>query len=748
MAAAVKVKVMTDGATFAKALARGGAGRKNNPLDNKFMGTYWDKYFKVTERGSNLTTEIRAGITTYLTSCYIMAVNPNILSVTGLNFDGLVFATAMSSCIATLIMAFWANLPFGVFPGMGTNAYFAYTVVGFKGTSVPVKPVMFAVFIEGLIFLVISLTDMRRQIFKIFPKWLMKASMAGIGLFLAHIGLQAGNGIIFTRDNPAVLVDLAPLNGEHAGVTWIGLFFFLVMSTLVMLKVKGAIMIGILLSTFTCWILAAVGTPSFTYQQVCCLGEVQYPKTFNADFYPTPGGGTGRTEVGMPKPTCMNAFDVVGKSGTKLIKGVAGVGTGDDYYTSTWVGSSVVMNSFGNWTITAPDGTVHTHMGSLSFKGNGDGRNGLGNVAGGCTETCHLMHGGFNPACFGVIMTSTTCWSGMSYVEPDRTITNAMGATFSSPEFGGSPPLTPYTKIDGFGEGCLGGAGRIPKTFTSPIEFFSPPKGAMAKEGPVAPWFGAFGCGDAGSKCWAGDIPGGTFVAWAYNDLTFNNFGAPLLVLLYIDFIGTMAFLYSAADLCGLMNEKGDNFPGCYGAFMADGIGTMVGGLLGTSSLTTYGESMTGVYEGGRTGLTALTIAFFNFLSIFLAPFFASIPTVATGPALILVGVFMIEGVKDVDWMDYMQSIPAMLTILVQPVTYRIEIGIIAGLFTWIFMMVFSLRITLWMPRVWKCMPKVMQKFVADQYLQPYEKEQLADLGYTSDGGSSTKEGAETTSSA
>jgi len=206
----------------------------------------------------------------------------------------------------------------------------------------------------------------------------------------------------------------------------------------------------------------------------------------------------------------------------------------------------------------------------------------------------------------------------MSYVDPDRTITNAMGATFSSPEFGGSPPLTPYTKIDGFGEGCLGGAGRIPKTFTSPIEFFSPPKGAMAKEGPVAPWFGAFGCGDAGSKCWAGDIPGGTFLAWAYNDLTFNNFGAPLLVLLYIDFIGTMAFLYSAADLCGLMNEKGDNFPGCYGAFMADGIGTMLGGLLGTSSLTTYGESMTGVYEGGRTGLTALTIAFFNFLSIFL----------------------------------------------------------------------------------------------------------------------------------
>lgn len=112
--------------------AKMGGKRANNKFDDWCAGGKMDTYFKITERGSNMTTEIRAGCTTFLTAAYIMAVNPNILSVTGLNFEGLVFATAMSSFIATLIMALWANLPFGLWPGMGMNAYFAYTIVGFK----------------------------------------------------------------------------------------------------------------------------------------------------------------------------------------------------------------------------------------------------------------------------------------------------------------------------------------------------------------------------------------------------------------------------------------------------------------------------------------------------------------------------------------------------------------------------------------------------------------------------------------
>ena len=143
-----------------------------------------------------------------------------------------------------------------------------------------------------------------------------------------------------------------------------------------------------------------------------------------------------------------------------------------------------------------------------------------------------------------------------------------------------------------------------------------------------------------------------------------------------------MGFLYAAADLSGLVDPaKPETFPGCYAAFMADAVGTFVGGFLGTSSVTTYGESMAGVYEGGRTGLTALVIAFLNFICIFLTPLLSSIPTLSTGPALVMVGVFMIEGVKDIDWTDYMQAIPSTICILLQITTYKIEVGVLGALF-------------------------------------------------------------------
>ncbi|CAE7456186.1 AZG1 [Symbiodinium natans] len=142
-----------------------------------------------------------------------------------------------------------------------------------------------------------------------------------------------------------------------------------------------------------------------------------------------------------------------------------------------------------------------------------------------------------------------------------------------------------------------------------------------------------------------------------------------------------MGFLYAAADLSGLVDpSKPETFPGCFAAFMADAVGTFVGGFLGTSSVTTYGESMAGVYEGGRTGLTALTIAFLNFICIFLTPLLSSIPTLSTGPALVMVGVFMIEGVKDIEWGDYMQAVPSTVCILLQITTYKIEVGVLGAL--------------------------------------------------------------------
>ena len=113
--------------------------------------------------------------------------------------------------------------------------------------------------------------------------------------------------------------------------------------------------------------------------------------------------------------------------------------------------------------------------------------------------------------------------------------------------------------------------------------------------------------------------------------------------------------------------------------------------------------------------MTALVIAFLNFLSMFFAPFFSGIPTISTGPALVMVGAFMIEGVKDIDWADYMQSIPSMICILLQPVTYHIEIGVLAGLFIWMFMMIASLRVCLFVPALWNALPTAAKNFVARQ---------------------------------
>eukprot|EP00439_Symbiodinium_sp_Y106_P066693 s1084_g10.t3 len=435
----------------------GSKGKKelvDNALDKKFRGSKMDNFFKVSQRGSNLTTEIRAGITTFLTAAYIMAVNPNIISTTGLNFDGLVFATAMSSCIATLIMALWANLPFGLWPGMGMNAYFAYTIVGFKGTQNAVKKVMMAVTVEGVIFIIMSALDLRRYVFKVFPTWMMKATMAGIGLFLAHIGLQAGNGIDIVRDHPAVLVDLVTLTGEHFARTWIGIAFFCVMSLLILLRVKGAVMISILLSAILCWILSATGD-QFTYKPMCCLGSVTFPDPAagGVEWYPKPGGGF------YPKPTCMDPYTVPGKGK------MTSTDSGPSF---SWESSASVSYANGAYLITNGGSTVN-HTGSIYFEGIAAGRDSSFN--GGCTDTCHAMMGGFNPACFGTVLVETGCWTGMDF----------------------QSRATQQLVVDLFGEGCLGGAGRIPKTFNPPNAFASVPLVDVA--GPlVAPFSGWGGC--------------------------------------------------------------------------------------------------------------------------------------------------------------------------------------------------------------------------------------------------------------
>ena len=216
------------------------------------MNSLCEKFFKLSENGTNIKTEFLAGVTTFMTMAYILAVNPLILSAAGMDSGAVFVATALSACLGTLIMAFCSNYPFVLAPGMGLNAFFAYTVVGQMGYSWQVA--LGAVFLEGILFLILSLTNVREAIFNCIPPALKFGVSGGIGLFITFIGLQSAKLVV---DGPT-LVSLYPFkaaiaNGEFFS-TGIGAVLAIlgVLFTAVLLakKVPGAILWGIVATWF------------------------------------------------------------------------------------------------------------------------------------------------------------------------------------------------------------------------------------------------------------------------------------------------------------------------------------------------------------------------------------------------------------------------------------------------------------------------------------------------------------------
>lgn len=206
-----------------------------------------ERYFKLSEKGSTVRTEVIAGVTTFLTMAYIIFVNPDILATTGMDRNAVFVATCLAAALGSLIMGFWANWPIGMAPGMGLNAFFAFTVVGVMGFTW--QQALGAVFISGVIFLILTVTGVRRWLIAGIPTSMRSAIAAGIGLFLAIIALQ-GSGIVV--DNPATLVALGDLTATGTLLTIAG--FFLIV-TLDALKVTGAILIGILVVTVAAIVL-------------------------------------------------------------------------------------------------------------------------------------------------------------------------------------------------------------------------------------------------------------------------------------------------------------------------------------------------------------------------------------------------------------------------------------------------------------------------------------------------------------
>ena len=218
-----------------------------------------EKIFKLSANKTDAKTEVLAGITTFMTMAYILAVNPNILSATGMDSGAVFTATALAAFLGTLLMAIFANYPFALAPGMGLNAYFAYTVVIGMGYSW--QYALTAVFAEGIVFIVLSLTNVREAIFNAIPTTLKKGVRVGIGFFIAFLGLQDGHIVV---NNDSTLVTIVDFTGDFhtlgigAILALIGLF---IISILYIRGVKGAILIGIAAT----WILGMIAQAAGLY---------------------------------------------------------------------------------------------------------------------------------------------------------------------------------------------------------------------------------------------------------------------------------------------------------------------------------------------------------------------------------------------------------------------------------------------------------------------------------------------------
>ncbi len=402
--------------------------------------SFFERKFRLREANSDVRTEIMAGLTTFMTMSYILIVNPNILSETGMDKGAVFTATIIASVIAMLIMGFYANLPFGLAPGMGLNAFFTYTVVMSYGHTW--QYALTAVFIEGIIFILLSVFSVREAIFTSIPVAIKNAVSVGIGLFISFIGFS---NVGLVKQGEGVILALGDLLTPNMVV-----FFFALalMGFLMAKKVKGALLFGIIGST----ILAII------------LGVSHLPTT------------------------------------------------------------SIL--------------TMPPSLSSIAFK-------------------------------------------------------------------------LEFDKI-----------------------------------------------------------------------FTFDMFSV-MFTFLFVDMFDTIGTLTGVATKAGMINEKGE-LPNVGKALMADAVGTVAGALLGTSTVTTFVESASGVADGGRTGLTSLSTAFFFLISLFLFPLFAIVPAEATSAALVMVGLFMMSPIKEINFDDFTESVPAFLTITLMPFAYSIAEGISFGIMSFV----------------------------------------------------------------
>nr|WP_154959127.1 NCS2 family permease [Paenibacillus xylanexedens] len=227
-----------------------------------------DNWFKLKERGTTVSTEIIAGITTFFTMVYIVIVNPGILSGTGMSFNGVFIATILASIVATLIMGLWSNYPIVIAPGMGLNAFFAFSVV--QGYGVTWQTALGAVFIAGILFIILSLTSFRYMLLDAIPASLKHAITAGIGLFITTVGLQNAGIIANSESNLITLGNLAQ------PMTYLTLIGLIITVTLMAYNVKGYLFIGMVITAVIAWFMGLFQMPASIVAMPSGLGETAF----------------------------------------------------------------------------------------------------------------------------------------------------------------------------------------------------------------------------------------------------------------------------------------------------------------------------------------------------------------------------------------------------------------------------------------------------------------------------------------
>lgn len=280
-----------------------------------------DKMFGVTEAGSDVITEVRAGGATFLTMAYILLVNPSMLSATGIPFNDALFATALAAFVGCMVMAFWARLPFALAPGMGLNAYFAFTVAAPWAMAVPWEIALAAILVQGVIFLVLSLPQVgvRTAMINSIPTDLKIATGAGIGMFLAIIGLREMGWV---RGDNATLVNLGDtgaMDPMASGAFW-AMIGLITIAVLMARNFPGAIIVGVLIVSVIGWVLGVDDPYNLGYPVVeFCAGTTAESCVVNPNFVAgVPGEGVAEPPtkifefVGLPEETLFAAVGALG----------------------------------------------------------------------------------------------------------------------------------------------------------------------------------------------------------------------------------------------------------------------------------------------------------------------------------------------------------------------------------------------------------------------------------------------------